>query len=51
MLCSICKKNTAILFVNKVEDGKSSMEGYCYDCAKEKGLNPLEILSEQNVRL
>ena len=48
MLCSICKKNTAIVFINKVEDGKSSMEGYCYNCAKEKGINPLQVLNEQN---
>ena len=49
MLCSICNKNVAIIFTNKKEeDGKSSLEGYCYNCAKEKGINPLEVLSEQS---
>lgn len=48
MLCSECKKNTAILFYNKVENDKNTMEGLCYDCAKAKGINPTEVLSKQN---
>ena len=49
MLCSICNKNTAIIFTNKKdENGNTSLEGYCYNCAKEKGINPLEVLSEQS---
>lgn len=48
MLCSICNKNVAIIFTNKKdENGKTSLEGFCYNCAKEKGINPLEVLSEQ----
>ena len=46
MLCSVCNKNTAVVFVNKVEDGQKSVEGYCYNCAKEKGINPLEALAK-----
>ncbi len=48
MLCSECKKNPAILFYKKIENGKESMEGYCYDCAKKKGINPNEVLAKQN---
>ena len=48
MLCSICKKNTAVIFINKMEDGKNSVEGLCYSCAKEKGINPLEVLAKQS---
>ena len=48
MLCSECNKNPAILFYKKIENGKESMEGYCYECAKKKGINPLEVLSHQN---
>ena len=48
MLCSECNKNPAILFYKKIENGKESLEGYCYDCAKKKGINPNEVLSEQN---
>ena len=48
MLCSECKKNAAIIFYNKVENGKETMEGLCYDCAKKKGINPLDVLSKQS---
>lgn len=49
MLCSECKKNTAILFINNLDkEGKDSLQGLCYDCAKAKGIDPLEVLSKQN---
>ncbi len=47
MVCSVCNKNTAVIFINKIEDGKQVTEGLCYNCAKERGLNPLEILAKQ----
>ena len=48
MLCSICKKNTAVIFVNKRgEDGKAEVEGLCYDCAKKKGINPIDAMAKQ----
>ena len=48
MLCSECNKNPAILFYKKIENGMESLEGYCYDCAKKKGINPTEVLHDQN---
>ncbi len=48
MLCSVCNKNTAVIFINKVENGKTSVEGLCYNCAKERGINPLEVLAKQS---
>ena len=48
MLCSECNKNPAILFYKKIENGKESFEGYCYDCAKAKGIDPTEALYKQN---
>jgi len=39
MLCSECKKNTATVFINKIENGVSSMEGLCNDCAKKRGID------------
>ena len=48
MLCSECNKNPAILFYKKIENGKESLEGYCYECAKSKGINPTEVLAKQN---
>ena len=47
MICSECKKNPAILFYEKIDNGKSTMEGLCYDCAKKRGINPTEVLSKQ----
>ena len=47
MLCSICKKNTAVIFINTVKDNKTQLEGLCYDCAKKKGINPLDVLAKQ----
>ncbi len=48
MLCSECNKNPAILFYKKIENGKESLEGYCYSCAQKKGINPTEVLADQN---
>ena len=47
MICSECKKNPAILFFEKIDNGKSTMEGLCYDCAKKKGINATEVLAKQ----
>jgi len=48
MLCSICNKNTAVIFINKQLPDKSfATEGLCYECAKQKGINPLETLTKQ----
>ena len=49
MLCSDCKKNTAVIFVHKQdENGKMNPEGYCYDCAKKRGINPLNAFSNNS---
>ena len=48
MLCSECNENPAILFYKKIENGKESLEGYCYECANKKGINPIEVLAKQN---
>ncbi len=47
MICSECKKNPAILFYEKIDNSKSTMEGLCYDCAKKRGINATEVLSKQ----
>ncbi len=50
MLCSKCKKNTALIFINKMSNDpaeKNQVEGFCYNCAKELGINPLEVLAKQ----
>lgn len=46
-LCSICKKNPAVVFVSK-SDGKSMInEGYCLPCAVKSGITPVNQLAEQ----
>ena len=47
MLCSVCNKNTAVIFINKIDGNQSKVEGLCYNCAKEKGINPLDVLAKQ----
>ncbi len=48
MLCSKCKKNTAVIFINKQgADGKAEVEGLCYECAKKKGINPIDTMAKQ----
>ena len=46
-LCSVCKKNTAVVFVNKIIDGKPNLEGLCLGCAKDRGINPLASMMKQ----
>jgi len=41
MLCSVCNKNLAVIFMTKIENGKQSTEGLCLACAKERGINPI----------
>jgi len=47
MLCSVCKKNMAVIFVNKLDkDGKNPTlsEGLCLDCAKKRGIDPVKTV-------
>ena len=46
MICSVCKKNPAVVFINKIENNKTEVQGLCYNCAKEKGINPLQVLTQ-----
>jgi len=48
MLCSMCNKNTAVIFINKqMPDNSMSTESLCYECAKKKGINPMDTLAKQ----
>ena len=47
MICSECKKNPAILFYEKIDNEKRTMEGLCYECAKKKGIDATEVLAKQ----
>ena len=47
MLCSDCNKNAAILFFEKQENGKSTMEGLCAECAQKRGIDAIDVLNRQ----
>lgn len=48
MLCSVCQKKSAIILIQKPDNnGTPKVEGLCYDCAKEKGINPFDAISMQ----
>lgn len=46
-LCSACKKNVAIIFTTKIENGKTEMNGLCIDCAKKMGIPVIDQLMQQ----
>ena len=48
MLCSECKRNPAIIFFEKLDNNEKKIEGLCYDCAKKKGIDPVQTLKDQN---
>ena len=47
MLCSVCKKNMAVIFMTKIENNEQKTEGLCINCAKEKGLDPISTMLKQ----
>lgn len=47
MMCSECKKNLAVIFTNKMENGKQVVEGLCIDCARDKGIPMVDELIKQ----
>ena len=47
MLCSKCHKNPAVLFFEKDPHSKE-LEGLCFNCAKEQGIDPVDTLARQN---
>ncbi len=49
-LCAKCKKRPAMVFITRLENGKSVNEGLCLICAKELGIKPVsDILSRMGV--
>ncbi len=41
VLCSRCKKNVAVVFITKIENGQTVNEGLCLKCAKDLGIKPV----------
>ncbi|MDD4509571.1 MAG: ATP-dependent Clp protease ATP-binding subunit [Oscillospiraceae bacterium] len=45
--CSRCKKNLAVVFITKTENGQQKHEGLCLKCAKELGIKPVEDMMQK----
>lgn len=46
-LCSRCKKNVAVVFITKVENGQTTNEGLCLKCAKELGIKQVDDIVQR----
>ena len=47
MLCVKCKKRTAVVFIQRMENGQPKQEGYCLTCARALGIKPVDDLMKQ----
>lgn len=60
MMCTRCHKNVAVVFITKLENGKTINEGLCLKCARELGLpsvdkimpnmGDIENLSDEDIK-
>ncbi len=46
-LCARCKKRMAVVFVTRIENGKTINEGICLKCARELGIKPVNDIIEK----
>jgi ATP-dependent Clp protease ATP-binding subunit ClpC len=47
MYCSRCKKRIAVVFITRMDDGKTQNDGLCIQCARELGIKPVNDLVEK----
>ena len=46
-MCIKCKKNVAVVFISKIENGNTLNEGYCLKCARGLGLPQIDQVVRQ----
>ena len=46
-MCTKCKKNIAVLFITKIENGVTMNEGYCIKCARGLGIPQIDQAVKQ----
>ena len=46
-MCSKCRKNIAVVFITKVENGVTMNEGYCLKCARSLGIPQIDQAVKQ----
>ena len=46
-ICSRCRKNVAVIFITKVQNGVQQHQGLCLKCAKELGIQPVDDIMKK----
>ena len=46
-MCTKCKKNIAVLFITRIENGNTLNEGYCLKCARSLGIPQIDQAVKQ----
>ena len=46
-MCAKCKKNIAVVFITKIENGVTLNEGYCLKCARSLGIPQIDQAVQQ----
>ena len=46
-MCSKCRKNIAVVFITKMENGVTLNEGYCLKCARSLGIPQIDQAVKQ----
>ena len=46
-LCARCKKNVAVIFITRLENGVQTNEGLCLKCAKELNIKPIDDIMQR----
>ena len=46
-MCTKCKKNIAVVFITKIENGVTMNEGYCLKCARSLGIPQIDAAVKQ----
>ena len=46
-MCTKCKKNMAVVFITKIENGVTMNEGYCLKCARSLGIPQIDSAVKQ----
>ena len=46
-MCTKCKKNIAVVFITKIENGVTLNEGYCLRCARSLGIPQIDQAVKQ----
>ena len=46
-MCSRCHKRVAVVFLTKMENGETTQDGLCLQCARSLGIKPVNDMLEK----